>query len=105
MNGITAIIGVIITLVKRKDVVETIWYGHFENLIVFFFVTLAIFLAGLLSWPLALSALLANDFAWPFPALASLSLLFGLLIIPIFAIWYLYRIIRGLLRAINERAY
>jgi uncharacterized membrane protein len=32
-------------------------------------------------------------------------LLFGFILFPILAIWYLYRVIRGLIRAGEERVY
>ena len=38
VNGITAIIGVIIAYVKRRDAAGTIWESHLNNLILVFWV-------------------------------------------------------------------
>ena len=42
INGLTAIIGVIIAYIKRSDAVGTVWESHFRNLIVVFWVMLAV---------------------------------------------------------------
>jgi uncharacterized membrane protein len=105
MNGITAFIGVIIAFVKRSDAVGTVWHSHFQNLITVFFATLAVFVLAMLSWPLVLATFLSNGFAWPFPAYIGIPFLIWMVGFPLFALWYLYRLIRGLLRALDERAY
>jgi uncharacterized membrane protein len=103
-NGFTAIIGVLIAYVKRGDAAGTIWHSHFTNLILVFWVTVGGALLGVLSWPLTFGALFARHFFWLWPT-AVFPLFFGLLILPLLAVWYLYRIIRGLLRAGEDRPY
>lgn len=105
MNGITAIVGVAVAYVKRRDAAGTVWQSHFANLILVFWVMVAGAILGMLTWPVALGAMLAQG--WPFfwPPVFALPLLVGGLIFPILALWYLYRVIRGLIRAMDERPY
>jgi uncharacterized membrane protein len=105
MNGITAIVGVAVAYMKRRDAAGTVWQSHFANLILVFWVMVAGAILGMLTWPVALGAMLAQG--WPFfwPPVFALPLLFGGLIFPILALWYLYRVIRGLIRAVDERPY
>ena len=103
-NGFTAIIGVLIAYVKRRDAAGTIWHSHFANMILVFWVTVGGALLGVLSWPVAFGALFARHFFWLWPT-AVFPLFFGFLIIPLLAVWYLYRIIRGLIRAGEDRSY
>jgi len=83
LNGITALIGVIIAYVKRGDAEGTPYKSHFDNLISVFWTTL---IAGILG---AILVFVVIGFA----------VLAGLLV------WYLYRTIRGLLRAVDGKAY
>jgi len=103
-NGFTAIIGVLIAYVKRRDAAGTVWHSHFANVILVFWVTVGGALLGVLSWPVAFGALFARHFFWLWPT-AVFPLFFGFLIIPLLALWYLYRIIRGLIRAGEDRSY
>jgi len=104
MNGITAIVGVILAYVKRRDAIGTIWHSHFDNLILVFWVIIAGFFLGLLTWPIALGVLIAQ---WPlfWPPTFTLPLLFGFVVFPLMVFWYFYRVIRGLIRAVEERPY
>lgn len=103
-NGITAIIGVVLAYVKRDDVRGTIWQSHFTNMIHVFwtsiavtvlFVALAVFgVFGI--WQTSQS----NQFsgavlALPVIAFASLA----------YMVWYLYRTVRGLMYAVDEKPY
>jgi uncharacterized membrane protein len=104
VNGLTALIGVIIAYVKRHDATGSIWYSHFTNMIVVFWVMVGAAILGFLTWPLAIGAFFAaSPVFWP-PAL-TLPFAFGFLIFPLLAVWYLYRIVRGLVRASEERPY
>ena len=104
MNGITAIIGVVLAYVKRREAAGTIWQSHFDNLILVFWVLVVGFVLGLFSWPLALGLFLAQ---WPvfWPATLSLPFVVGFLVFPLLVFWSLYRMIRGLIRALEERPY
>jgi uncharacterized membrane protein len=103
-NGITAIIGVIIAYVKRRDAAGTIWQSHFNNLILVFWVFVGGAILGLLTWPIALGVFLVS---WPvfWPPALTLPFAFGFVVFPLLVVWYLYRVIRGLIRAAEERPY
>jgi uncharacterized membrane protein len=105
VNGITAIAAVILAYVKRDDARGTVWFSHFENMIVVFWVMLIASFVGLTSFLFSLSGMIVQGFAWPALSLITLPLLVGFLIIPIFTIWYLYRLVKGLVRASDDRAY
>jgi uncharacterized membrane protein len=103
--GVTAIIAVIIAYIKRGDASGTVWQSHYRNVIVVFWVMFAAFAAGLMSFPIALGLFVAQDFAWSWLPAFSVPVLFWLLVFPILLIWFLYRTIRGLVRASESRAY
>ena len=108
INGLTAIIGVIIAHIKRPDAVGTVWESHFGNLIVVFWVMLATLIVGLATFPISLfslAALFESDFAWPAMSALAFPLLAWMLIFPVVFVWFLYRSIRGLIRAADDRAY
>jgi len=83
-NGFTALIGVIIAYIKRSDARGTIWESHFENLITVFWTALIGALAG---------AILVFAFG------------LGVLILAVVFVWYLYRNIKGIIAAIENRAF
>jgi uncharacterized membrane protein len=108
INGLTAIIGVIIAHIKKPDAVGTVWESHFRNLILTFWVMFAALIVGLATLPISLvslSALFENDFAWPALSALAYPLLIWMLIFPLLFIWFLYRVIRGLIRAADDRSY
>ena len=108
INGVTAIIGVIIAYVKRSDAAGTVWQTHFDNLIFTFWVLLAAFVLMLATLPVSLfslAALFQQDFAWPAISALAFPMLLWMLIFPVLFIWFLYRMIRGLIRAADDRAY
>jgi uncharacterized membrane protein len=82
-GGLTTLIGVIIAYVKREDARGTAWASHFDNLIVVFWVSV---LVGVVA---ALTMLFLIGFVFAF----------------VLAIWYLYRTIRGLIRAVEHRPF
>ncbi|HWA04684.1 MAG TPA: hypothetical protein VG819_14280 [Rhizomicrobium sp.] len=80
---ISTIAGLILAYVKRDDTRGTIWESHFDNMIETFWVSLVI---GLVAFPLC----------------------FFVIGIPIeigVFLWFLYRTIKGLIRAIENRPY
>lgn len=111
VNGITAIAGVILLYVKRDDARGTLWEGHFRNLIRVFWTVFAVIAAvtafalpalGSLIYTLVVTngnpppAVFGGLIAVaPFFVLGSLGLM----------IWYLYRTIGGLVRAVDGVAY
>lgn len=104
MNGITAIIGVVLAYVKRSEAAGTIWHSHFDNLILVFWVLVVGFVLGLFSWPLAFGLFLAQSPVF-WPATLSLPFVVGFLVFPVLVFWSLYRMIRGLIRALEGRPY
>ena len=111
VNGVTAIAGVILAYIKRGEARGTIWAGHFRNLIVVFWVgaVLALAMLGVLL-PGAVTLLwsLVHTDGNPPPELvgtlfAVLPLL-GLISL-VFLVWYLYRTIGGLVRAVDGQPY
>ena len=109
VTGLTAIGAVILAYVKKGDAMGTVWQSHFRNVIVVFWVMLAVFLVGILTLPILLAYFFtyfyAHDFVWPPLSALSMPFVFWLLIFPVFLIWVLYRTIRGLVRAGENRAY
>jgi uncharacterized membrane protein len=103
-NGLTSIVGVVLAYVKRGEVKGTVWESHFDNLIHVFwtgvaftvvFIALALFGAfGI--WHTAQT----DQFASP------------ILVLPVlwlagvgYIIWYLYRTVRGIILALENKAY
>jgi uncharacterized membrane protein len=83
INGFTALIAVVIAHVKRSGAAGTIWQGHYDNIILAFWVGLVVFIVGwILMWVLV-----------------------GFIVLGVLAIWYLYRAIRGLILASEARPY
>jgi uncharacterized membrane protein len=83
VNGITALIGVIIAHLKRRAAAGTPYQSHYDNLILVFWVALAVFVIGwLLKW-----------------------FLIGFVVLGVLAVWYLYRTVKGLILASEGRPY
>jgi uncharacterized membrane protein len=78
-----AIVAVILAYVKRGDARGTIWETHFDAVISTFWIALVVLIVGI---PLCF-------------VLIGIPILIGL------AIWYLYRNIKGLVRAIDGQAF
>jgi len=108
INGLTAIIGVIIATIKKSDAAGTVWESHFRSLILVFWMMLAALVIGLVTFPVSLfsmGALFDSDFAWPALSALALPMLAWIFIFPVLLIWFLYRMIRGIIRASEDRAY
>jgi len=83
VNGLTALVGVIVAHLKRGSAAGTIWHSHYDNMILVFWVALAVFIVGwFLQW-----------------------VLIGFIVLGVLAVWYLYRTIRGLILASEARPY
>lgn len=83
VNGLTAIIGVVLAYVKRDDVRGTIYEGHFSNAIEVFWV----FLVGMIV------------------AVPLCFILIGIPLVILIYVWVLFRTIKGLVRAIDGKPY
>lgn len=107
-TGFTTIIGVIIAYIKKSDAVGTVWESHFRNLILVFWVMFAAFVAMLVTFPITFYAVgirFESDLTWQAVSALAVPLLAWILIYLCLFIWFLYRIIRGLMRAAEDRAY
>jgi uncharacterized membrane protein len=111
VNGITAFAGVIVAYLKRDEARGTLWESHLRNLIRVFWISAVVgvlFLAAVLQ---GVGGLLYSLFVTngdPPPGLvgglmALLPVLF--LFAVIFLVWYLYRVMRGFLRALDSKPY
>jgi uncharacterized membrane protein len=81
--GLSGIAGVILAYVKRDEARGTIWHSHFENAIQAFWIWLGLTVIGLLT-------------VW---------LVIGFFIIIGAYIYFAYRTIKGLVRAVDSQAY
>lgn len=82
-GGAAGLAGVILAYVKRDESIGTLWHSHFENAIHAFWIWLILFAVGIvLSW-----------------------VLIGIPIIVGAFVYFLYRTIKGLVRAIENRPY
>jgi uncharacterized membrane protein len=103
-NGLTAIVGVVLAHIKRGDARGTIWESHFTNLIHVFWIGVAFWVVLLIVGLFGVVGLwhmtITDDFAPPLLALPALGLAFL-----IYVVWYLYRTVRGLLFAIENKPY
>jgi uncharacterized membrane protein len=77
------IAGVVLAYIKRDDVRGTIWESHFQNMIETFWVSLVLLIVAV---PLCF-------------VVVGIPLLIGTVV------WFLYRTIKGLIRAIENRPY
>jgi uncharacterized membrane protein len=105
INGLTAVIGVILAYLKKGDANGTIWHSHFENLIVVFWVVLIFSMVWFASLPVSFGVFWAHGFVWPWAPLLGLPLVLWLIACPLVILWYFYRLIRGLIRVSDDRAY
>ncbi|MGH6872142.1 MAG: DUF4870 family protein [Rhizomicrobium sp.] len=104
-NGFTALVAVVLAYIKRDDARGTPYQSHFANVITVFWtavVLLAVFIA-------AAAAGAITIFATPEPhhlVPQAIAIGVGIWCAGVaFAVWYLYRTIRGLIRAIDDRPY
>jgi uncharacterized membrane protein len=82
-TGIAAVGAVIIAYIQRSDARGTIWEGHYDAIISTFWVGLVGLIVGV---PLCF-------------------VLIGIPLLMVLAVWYLYRSIRGMVHAIDDRPY
>lgn len=112
MGGITALIAVVIATVRAGDARGTVWESHYRNIISVFWVGAALFLSLIGAALFGVFAMLGQAVGsawWDGDALLALPLLglwVPLLMLAwlVFCVWYFYRVLRGLLRALDGRA-
>lgn len=81
--GVTAVIGVIVAYLKRGEARGTVYESHFSNQITVFWVVLVI---GILGGFLVI-------------------VLIGWLVLALLALWSIWRVVKGLVRAMDRRPY
>jgi uncharacterized membrane protein len=77
------IVALILAYVQRSDSRGTIWESHFSNIIETFWISLIV---GVVAIPLCFVGV-------------------GFLVLGLLFVWFLYRAIKGLIRALDNRAY
>lgn len=102
-NGITAIVGAVIAMIKRSEARGTPYESHFRNMIGVFWVGVALIVAVLALASAGVAGLFAN-WVHPLPILIAVVPAIWLVTVA-FVVWYLYRVIKGLARALDGRAY
>jgi uncharacterized membrane protein len=110
-NGATALAGIILIYIKRDAARGTLWESHFRNLIHvfwigFFVVLLALAVLLQAFGGLAFSLFATNGNPPPFVIgwLIALVPVFGGGAL-LFAVWYFYRTLRGLIHTIETKPY
>jgi uncharacterized membrane protein len=112
-NGLTTLIGAMIAFIRRDDARGTIWESHYRNMLTAFTVSIII---GLLMLTMVLSGVFTviglafGSAFWDGNWMLGLPLLgaavpLAMLGFAVFGLWYLYRMIRGFLRALDDKAY
>jgi uncharacterized membrane protein len=111
INGLTAILGVVLAYVKRNEARGTVWEGHFSNLITVFWATIilcALIVAVVVptTFGFALSLFASNGNPPPLQVGWLIAVVPAIILVMIlFGIWYLYRVLRGFLHAIDTEPY
>ncbi len=109
-NGVTALAGVVLVYLKRAEARGTVWEGHVRNLIRVFWISalvLAVVAAVVLQGFGGMFYALATNHD-PAPALVGILILLVpalALVCLIFTVWYLYRTLRGAIRALEDKPY
>jgi uncharacterized membrane protein len=103
-NGLTGIVGVVLAYIKRTDARGTIWESHFNNLIYVFWsgvVVFAVFLAAVIFGAIRFGDSVQTN---AFPAVLFFVPVIWVLSIA-YIVWYLYRTVKGVVRALDNKAY
>ena len=104
-NGVTALIAAIIAFVKRSDATGSVWQSHFQNMLTVFGAALLMIAALILSMPVAMGSMMMHGFSWPPGPGMGFAMGLWFLGLPAFGLWYLYRMVRGLVHALEDKPY
>ncbi len=103
-NGITGIIGVVLAYIKRAEARGTVWESHFTNLIHVFWSGIVVFVLFMAAAGVAALGI--------FNTAQSNSFSPMILILPVlwlgmigYLVWYLYRTVKGLIQALDNKPY
>lgn len=102
--AIPALVAVILAYIRRIDAAGTMWYGHFQNVITVFWAMFVATIIGFATFPLAFGAFLSGG-VWPPVSALVIPVFVWLIGFPLLALWFLYRMIKGLVRASDGRPY
>jgi uncharacterized membrane protein len=103
-NGVTAIVGVVLAYIKRAEARGTIWESHFTNMIRVFWMSIAVTVIFIGAVAFGVADLVSTMNSRPHVALIALVPVLYVLGVGFF-VWYLYRTIRGFVRALDNKAY
>ncbi len=104
VNGVTAIAGVVLAYIKRAEARGTPYESHFTNMIHVFWVSVAVAVLLMATILFGIGDVLQTIDLKPPVALLALVPLFFLASVG-FAVWYLYRTVRGFVRALDGKPY
>ncbi len=109
-SGVTALIGVVLAHLRLDDARGSFYESHYRNLILVFWVWLAVALSAAAFAFAGLAGLVLSLLqGWPHHGLsiyhntAMLGAVFLGLVITCF--WYYWRLLRGLIRALDDKPY
>jgi uncharacterized membrane protein len=109
-GGLPLLAGAIIALVLRPHARGTIYESHYRNLILVFFVVLAfaglMLAAAMMGTINAMGALFGGPLAW-FWSFSFLGMLLpaAMLVSLLLGLWVFWRVLRGFIRALDEKPY
>jgi uncharacterized membrane protein len=109
-GGLPLFAGAIIALVRKPHARGTLYESHYRNLLLVFFVTLA-FAGVMLAWAMlgavnVMGALFGSPFAWIWSASVFGLLMPAAMLVSLFlGLWYFWRVLRGFIRALDEKPY
>ena len=106
-NGLTAVVAVVLAYIKRDDVRGTLFESHFSNVITVFWASVAFVVAFIAAAGLGVITVFGTAHGnEPHlgPQLIGFAAAIWLACV-CFGVWYLYRTIKGFIRALDGRAY
>lgn len=106
LNGVTALIGVVLAYVKRGEAYGTIYESHFNNLISVFWLALLVFVVFVSALVWGMTGIALAVFGTGLHTVPLTLLLPVVYLISVAAlVWFLFRTISGLTRAVEARPY
>ena len=103
-NGVTGIVGVVLAYIKRGETRGTIWESHFSNVIHLFWIGVVVFALFLAAIAFGAFGIMQATESGRFPG--AIFLLPGLWLCGVaYFVWYIYRLVKGLIYAIDAKAY
>ena len=111
LNGASAIAGIVLVYVKRDAARGTVWESHFRNLIHVFWIALVVAVLALAVLLQAMGGLALSLFATngnpPPHVIGWLIALVPAFVVGavLFALWYLYRTLRGFIHTLESKPY